>query len=51
MLFTTLDELDDRLWPLPDRDGRQELEIVLGNEHISFAVRSRGRWRPEAIPG
>ena len=32
---------DDRLWPVPDRDGRQELEIVLGNEHISFTVRSR----------
>ena len=29
---------DDKLWPVPDRVGRQELEIVLGNEHISFAV-------------
>jgi len=24
---------------MPDRVGRQELEIVLGNEHVSFAVR------------
>lgn len=30
---------DDKLWPQPDREGRQELEIVLGNEHICFNVR------------
>ncbi|KAJ1547477.1 Protein mago nashi 2 [Nowakowskiella sp. JEL0078] len=30
---------DDGLWPEPDRVGRQELEIVLGSDHISFAVR------------
>ena len=30
---------DDRLWPEADRIGRQELEIVLNNEHISFTVR------------
>jgi len=29
---------DDRLWPLPDRVGRQELEIVVGRDHISFTV-------------
>lgn len=29
---------DDKLWPQPDREGRQELEIVLGNEHICFTV-------------
>jgi protein mago nashi len=29
---------DDRKWPQPDRVGRQELEIKLGNEHISFTV-------------
>ena len=30
---------DDKNWPQPDKVGRQELEIVLGNEHISFTVR------------
>ena len=29
---------DDKLWPQPDREGRQELEVVLGNEHICFTV-------------
>ncbi|KAL7675351.1 hypothetical protein ACOME3_001612 [Neoechinorhynchus agilis] len=32
-----LDE-DDSQWPMPDRVGRQELEIVLGNVHISFTT-------------
>jgi len=27
---------DDHQWPQPDRVGKQELEIVLGDEHISF---------------
>merc|ERR1712086_1250216 len=27
---------DDKNWPEPDRIGRQELEIVIGEEHISF---------------
>ena len=27
---------DDQNWPSPDREGRQELEIKLGNEHIAF---------------
>jgi protein mago nashi len=27
---------DDNNWPTPDREGRQELEIKLGNDHISF---------------
>ena len=27
---------DDANWPEPDRIGRQELEIVLGDEHVSF---------------
>jgi protein mago nashi len=27
---------DDHNWPTPDREGRQELEIKLGNDHISF---------------
>lgn len=31
---------DDKLWPQSDREGgRQELEIVLGNEHICFTVK------------
>jgi protein mago nashi len=29
---------DDHNWPAADRVGRQELEIKLGNEHISFSV-------------
>jgi protein mago nashi len=29
---------DDHNWPAPDRVGTQELEIILGDEHISFAV-------------
>jgi protein mago nashi len=27
---------DDAEWPEPDRVGRQELEVVMGGEHISF---------------
>jgi protein mago nashi len=30
---------DDTKWPQKNKDGRQELEIRLGNEHISFEVR------------
>ena len=33
---------DDIKWPEPDRVGRQELEIVLGGEHISFATTKLG---------
>jgi len=33
---------DDNNWPEPDRVGKQELEIVLGNEHISFATSKIG---------
>ncbi|KAL8438117.1 hypothetical protein ACSSS7_000482 [Eimeria intestinalis] len=29
---------DDNNWPAPDRVGRQELEIILGKDHISFTV-------------
>ncbi len=29
---------DDFNWPPPDRVGRQELEIKMDNEHISFTV-------------
>lgn len=31
---------DDKLWPSPDRDGRQELEIIWDGEHICFSVRA-----------
>merc|ERR1712216_1023565 len=29
---------DDKHWPEPNRDGRQEFEVVLGSNHISFAT-------------
>ena len=29
---------DDHNWPAPDRVGRQELEIKMDREHISFTV-------------
>eukprot|EP00440_Ansanella_granifera_P029811 gb/GFBE01032381.1/.p1 GENE.gb/GFBE01032381.1/~~gb/GFBE01032381.1/.p1 ORF type:complete len:399 (+),score=69.02 gb/GFBE01032381.1/:1-1197(+) len=34
-------EYDNR-WPAPDRVGRQELEVVCGNEHISFVTSKIG---------
>lgn len=34
---------DDSKWPQKNKDGRQELEIRLGNDHISFEV---GTTRP-----
>lgn len=33
---------DDSAWPTPDRVGRQELEVQIGNEHISFATTKIG---------
>nr|CUU98896.1 hypothetical transcript [Hymenolepis microstoma] len=33
---------DDSNWPAPDRVGRQELEIVCGDEHISFTTSKIG---------
>lgn len=33
---------DDSHWPEPDRDGRQEFEVVLGDTHISFATAKIG---------
>ncbi|CAF4436856.1 unnamed protein product, partial [Adineta steineri] len=33
---------DDAVWPPQDRTGRQELEIVLGDEHISFTTSKIG---------
>jgi len=29
---------NDQYWPLPDNVGKSELEIVVGNRHISFAT-------------
>lgn len=34
---------DDAKWPQKNKDGRQELEIRLGNDHISFEVRQSAR--------
>uniref|UniRef100_A0A8C2NTY2 Uncharacterized protein n=1 Tax=Capra hircus TaxID=9925 RepID=A0A8C2NTY2_CAPHI len=39
---TTTTLHDDALWPPPDRVGRQELEIVIGDEHISFTTSKIG---------
>lgn len=36
----TINREDDTKWPEKNKDGRQELEIRLGNEHISFEVSS-----------
>ncbi|CAG0916409.1 unnamed protein product [Notodromas monacha] len=33
---------DDTMWPPPDRVGRQELEIVMGDDHISFTTSKIG---------
>ena len=32
---------DDSKWPQKNKDGKQELEIRLGNDHISFEVGGR----------
>jgi protein mago nashi len=33
---------DDSKWPEPDKVGRQELEVVIGGDHISFATTKLG---------
>jgi protein mago nashi len=33
---------DDKMWPVPDRVGKQELEVVLGDEHICFTTSKLG---------
>lgn len=33
---------DDSNWPEPDEQGRQELEIVHGDDHVSFATTKLG---------
>lgn len=35
---------DDSKWPQKNKDGRQELEIRLGGDHISFEVCSASRF-------
>lgn len=44
---------DDNNWPEPDRVGRQELEVVIGNEHIHFTTTKLGsvlQARPTPLP-
>jgi protein mago nashi len=33
---------DDKKWPEPDKNGKQELEIVLDDKHISFCTTKFG---------
>merc|ERR1711934_552744 len=33
---------DDNQWPVPDRVGRQELELVVGHDHISLCTTKIG---------
>uniref|UniRef100_A0A6T7WRZ9 Mago nashi n=1 Tax=Pyramimonas obovata TaxID=1411642 RepID=A0A6T7WRZ9_9CHLO len=33
---------DDNNWPPPSKVGRQELEVVMGSEHISFSTAKIG---------
>eukprot|EP01025_Chloroclados_australasicus_P051834 TRINITY_DN603_c0_g1_i1.p1 TRINITY_DN603_c0_g1~~TRINITY_DN603_c0_g1_i1.p1 ORF type:complete len:176 (+),score=7.74 TRINITY_DN603_c0_g1_i1:80-529(+) len=33
---------DDKDWPEQDKVGKQELEVVLGNEHITFVTTKLG---------
>ena len=42
VFFVQILKEDDNQWPEPDRVGRQELEIVMGNEHISFTTSKIG---------
>lgn len=38
MAVANVSREDDKKWPQKNKDGRQELEIRLGNEHVSFEV-------------
>jgi protein mago nashi len=33
---------DDNKWPEPDRVGKQELEVILNGQHISFTCTKLG---------
>ena len=35
-------ECDDRKWPEADFEGKEELEIVMGEKHISFVTKKIG---------
>jgi hypothetical protein len=39
---------DDTNWPKPNIVGKQELEIRIGGDHISFHVRTSSVYRVEA---
>ena len=41
---------DDTTWPMPDRVGRQELEVVMGTEHISFTTTKLGSLLQVCLP-
>ena len=34
---------DDSKWPQPDRDGRQELDVLIGGTHISYSTNKIGQ--------
>lgn len=42
LLCSQLLKEDDANWPMPDRVGRQELEVVMGTDHISFTTTKLG---------
>ncbi|KAG1676075.1 hypothetical protein FOA52_014940 [Chlamydomonas sp. UWO 241] len=33
---------DDNTWPEPDRVGRQELEVIIGDDHVSYTCTKLG---------
>jgi protein mago nashi len=39
---------DDSKWPQKNKDGRQELEIRMGSEHIQFEASPRRKRAPTA---
>ena len=42
LAFLQILKEDDSNWPVADRVGTQELEIILGQEHISFKTTKLG---------
>eukprot|EP00831_Metopus_contortus_P028514 TRINITY_DN23673_c0_g1_i1.p2 TRINITY_DN23673_c0_g1~~TRINITY_DN23673_c0_g1_i1.p2 ORF type:complete len:129 (-),score=35.28 TRINITY_DN23673_c0_g1_i1:85-471(-) len=36
---------DDKDWPRPNEVGKQELEIILGKDHVSFVTSKFGSFR------
>lgn len=38
-IFNLVRSMDDAKWPEPHQDAKQELEVILGDQHISFSVR------------